>query len=137
MQKQGADIPDLPSEFSAELNMVMQSCLAKETWDRPTAEQLADYANQKRKGGTPQPQWTLPEDFGTTTQEKLVNGTDASVNLQTVVLSNDNIKVSHKEESVSLAPNSHAVAKNSSSSWLSWVFIVLSGLTAGAVLSLF
>lgn len=137
MQKQGADIPDLPSEFSAELNMVMQSCLAKETWDRPTAEQLVDYANQKRKGGTPQPQWTLPEDFGTTTQEKLVNGTDASVNQQTVVLSNDNIKVSHKEESVSLAPNSHAVAKNSSSSWLSWMFIVLSGLTAGAVLSLF
>lgn len=137
MQKQGADIPDLPSEFSAELNMVMQSCLAKETWDRPTAEQLADYANQKRKGGTPQPQWTLPEGFGTTTQEKLVNGTDASVNLQTVVLSNDNIKVSHKEESVSPAPNSHAVAKNSSSSWLSWVFIVLSGLTAGSVLSMF
>lgn len=137
MQKQGADIPDLPSEFSAELNMVMQSCLAKETWDRPTAEQLADYANQKRKGGTPQPQWTLPADFSATTQEKPVNGTDASVNKQTIVLSNDNTKVSSMEERVSPNPNSHAVVKNSSSSWLSWVLIVMAGLTAGSVLSMF
>lgn len=40
MQKNGAEIPSLGNKWSKDLNMVMQSCLAKETWDRPTARQL-------------------------------------------------------------------------------------------------
>ena len=44
LQKQGADLPELPSQYSDELNIVCVSCLAKETWDRPTAAQVRDYA---------------------------------------------------------------------------------------------
>ncbi|MBR4827009.1 MAG: serine/threonine protein kinase [Bacteroidales bacterium] len=46
LQKQGADMPELPDAYSERLNMVCASCMAKETWDRPTAAQLRDYAGQ-------------------------------------------------------------------------------------------
>lgn len=145
MQKQGADIPDLPAEFSAELNMIMQSCLAKETWDRPTAEQLADYANQKRKGSTPHPLWTLPEDYSKSIQEEPAKIDEDNEIQKTIVLSNNKSNVGANEGNASY--NSHVLennniksgytsVKSTSSSWLSWMFIVLSGLTAGAVLSI-
>lgn len=57
MQKQGAEIPDLPEEFSSRLNMVFASCLAKETWDRPTAAQLRDYAADVIAGKDPEVTW--------------------------------------------------------------------------------
>lgn len=44
MMNAGAEIPRLGSKWSANLNDVMQACLQKETWDRPTAEQLSEYA---------------------------------------------------------------------------------------------
>lgn len=44
--KQGADMPDLPETYSDTLNMVCHSCMAKEPWNRPTAQQLADFANR-------------------------------------------------------------------------------------------
>ena len=57
MQKQGADIPDLPDEFSMRLNMVFASCLAKETWDRPTAAQLTKFASAVLAGADPEVTW--------------------------------------------------------------------------------
>lgn len=42
------------------MNMVMQSCLAKETWDRPTAEQLEKYADAIIKGEPAKVTWNLP-----------------------------------------------------------------------------
>ncbi len=62
MQRQGAEIPELPDNFSQDLNIVMQCCLAKETWDRPTAEQLTEYAALKMKGKSPQFTWGIPDD---------------------------------------------------------------------------
>lgn len=62
MQRNGAEMPSLDNKWSKELNMVMQSCLAKETWDRPTAEQLEDYANSIIKGQTAKPIWRTPSD---------------------------------------------------------------------------
>ena len=45
MLNAGAEIPDLDtSRWSKNLNEVMRACLAKGTWDRPTAEKLEDYA---------------------------------------------------------------------------------------------
>lgn len=38
--KNGADIPNLPGNFSPDLNKLLQSCMAKEPWDRPTTEKL-------------------------------------------------------------------------------------------------
>ena len=63
LQKQGADMPELPEEFSETLNMVCQSCMAKQPWDRPTAQQLADYANKVLNGDSPIPTWKAAENF--------------------------------------------------------------------------
>lgn len=51
MLNAGAALPELDgSQWSANLNEIMQACLAKNTWDRPTAEDLADYTQQVLKG---------------------------------------------------------------------------------------
>ena len=50
MQKNGAELPELDDRWSNGMKMVMQSCLAKETWDRPTAEQLEKYSESILKG---------------------------------------------------------------------------------------
>jgi len=62
MLKKGADYPDLPKEFSKELDQTMKACLALETWDRPTAEDLADYATSKVKGQDVMAPWIKEED---------------------------------------------------------------------------
>lgn len=58
LQKKGADMPELPDEdFSPTLNMVVQACLAKEPWNRPTALQLTEFADRVLKGENPLPTW--------------------------------------------------------------------------------
>lgn len=57
MLNNGADYPDLPSDFSSDLNNTMKACLAKDTWVRPTAEQLAEFAAAKVKGKTIDAPW--------------------------------------------------------------------------------
>lgn len=60
MQRNGAEMPSLDNKWSKDMNMVMQSCLAKETWDRPTAEQLEKYADAIIKGEPAKVTWNLP-----------------------------------------------------------------------------
>ena len=55
--KQGAEIPELPEEFSEMLNVVCQSCMSKAPWERPTAAQLSDFANKVLNGDSPKPTW--------------------------------------------------------------------------------
>lgn len=50
MLQQGAELPELDERYSADLNRMMQACMAKETWDRPTAAKLAAYAATKLNG---------------------------------------------------------------------------------------
>ncbi len=51
MLNAGAALPELDqSKWSKNLSDVMQACLAKETWDRPTAEDLVDYTQQLMRG---------------------------------------------------------------------------------------
>ena len=40
----GAEIPDLPKQYSSELNDLIRSCMAKDPWDRPTADTLEEIA---------------------------------------------------------------------------------------------
>lgn len=60
MLRQGAELPALNNKWSKDLNMVMQSCLAKETWDRPTASQLEEFADAILKGVPAKITWTPP-----------------------------------------------------------------------------
>lgn len=55
IQKNGAEIPDLPANFSSQLNHLIQMCLNEEPWERPTAEQVAEYAQIAIEGGNPFP----------------------------------------------------------------------------------
>lgn len=60
MQRNGAEMPSLDNKWSKDMNMVMQSCLAKETWDRPTAQQLEEYAEAIIKGEPAKVTWNVP-----------------------------------------------------------------------------
>lgn len=44
MQKNGADIPEIKGEYSQELKDIIYKCLEKETWDRPSAREIMEYA---------------------------------------------------------------------------------------------
>lgn len=45
LQKKGADIPELQGDFSPLLKRTLEECLQAEPWDRPTAEDLEEIAN--------------------------------------------------------------------------------------------
>lgn len=57
LQKQGADIPELPDTFSDTLNMICQACLTKEPWNRPTAQQLVNFIDRYLEGENPPVTW--------------------------------------------------------------------------------
>ncbi len=46
----GADIPELRGEWSEGFRSLVDACLAKETWDRPTAARLVEMADSLLKG---------------------------------------------------------------------------------------
>jgi len=50
--KQGADMPELPEQYSETLNTICQACMAKEPWNRPTAAQLSEFAARILDGET-------------------------------------------------------------------------------------
>ena len=60
MQLHGAEIPEIPERYGKELQEVLEACLSRECWDRPTAEQLRDYAEAKLQGGNPDKTWGEP-----------------------------------------------------------------------------
>ena len=47
MELHGAELPELPNHFSKELGDLMSKCLAKDTWDRPTAQDIVDNLSNK------------------------------------------------------------------------------------------
>ena len=44
MQKGGAELPDITNDYSDSLKKVVYRCLALETWNRPSARELQEYA---------------------------------------------------------------------------------------------
>ena len=62
MLMSGAELPELDNgKWSKELNTVMQACLAKETWDRPKAQELKEYAAAVIAGAHPRTTWGNPQ----------------------------------------------------------------------------
>lgn len=50
MQKNGAEIPELPGDYSPELKMLIAACLSPQPWDRPLASQIGEYAGYALQG---------------------------------------------------------------------------------------
>ena len=57
MQLHGAETPKIPESYSRDLREAVAACLAKDTWNRPTAAQLQSYAEAKLRGETPASPW--------------------------------------------------------------------------------
>ena len=79
-QKSGAEIPDINGNYSDELKELVLACLCQETWDRPTAEQLSDYASDKLRGRNPVMSWKKK---GTDGQHENPNGRETQVLINT------------------------------------------------------
>ncbi len=47
MELHGAELPELPSDFSNKLGELMNKCLSKDTWDRPTAQDIINLTEEK------------------------------------------------------------------------------------------
>lgn len=50
LEKNGADIPIIEEDYSQELKDIIYSCLAKETWDRPSAKKIEELTYNKLHG---------------------------------------------------------------------------------------
>ena len=57
MQLHGAEVPELKGDFSLALKDTLAACLAKETWDRPTADRLHEFAKAVIEGENPSATW--------------------------------------------------------------------------------
>ena len=69
LQKKGADIPELPGDFSPLLKRTLEKCLEAEPWARPTAGRLEDIANDALKH--PETRNMIPEVFNAKTPEEV------------------------------------------------------------------
>jgi serine/threonine protein kinase len=50
-QKSGAEIPDIPGNYSPDLKKIVKLCLNEKPWDRPSAKQIAEWAKQEKISG--------------------------------------------------------------------------------------
>ena len=57
VQLKGAELPELPEIYSKDLRDTVTSCLNMDTWSRPTASELSEYAASKLKGENPPQPW--------------------------------------------------------------------------------
>lgn len=57
MQLNGAAVPELKG-VSPEISSLVQACMSKETWDRPTAAQIEEYAAARLRGESISCPWT-------------------------------------------------------------------------------
>ena len=57
VQLNGAELPELPDSYSQDLRDTVTSCLSMDTWRRPTASELAGYAESMLKGEKVRKPW--------------------------------------------------------------------------------
>lgn len=61
MLEHGAEIPALKGRWSEALRQTVETCLAKDTWVRPTASQLSAYASKCAQGLIEKDPWQSPD----------------------------------------------------------------------------
>ena len=59
LMNSGAVVPNINADYSDELKETVRACLAKETWNRPTAKELAEYAEAHLNGKSITPPWNI------------------------------------------------------------------------------
>lgn len=132
--KQGADMPELPEEFSSTLNMVCQACMAKETWNRPTAQQLSDFAAKVLDGASPEPTWNVVNETIQPAPEPVTSTVPVTQgNVQQTVMAADNAPAFAQN----YASNQENRRSESSFSPLLWAAAALSGLVIGYIINIF
>ena len=57
LQINGAVVPEIEENYTERLKQLVEDCLACDPWDRPTAEELSEYASDVLKGRTPETPW--------------------------------------------------------------------------------
>lgn len=83
LQKNGADIPVIEEDFSQDLKDIIYACLAKETWDRPSAKKVEEITYNKLHGIVLPPEPTADEnpvsqDVAETLVEEKANTVDST-----------------------------------------------------------
>lgn len=70
MLGRGAEIPSVKGPYSMDLKRVIRDCLAGDTWNRPQAQALCEYARAKVAGRPAQPSWAHVADNAPATSVK-------------------------------------------------------------------
>ena len=65
LQKNGAEIPIIEGDYSQELKDIISGCLAKETWDRPSASKIEEMTYNKMHGIVASGETTVKPDVPT------------------------------------------------------------------------
>ena len=152
--KQGADMPELPEEYSETLNMVCQACMTKETWNRPTAQQIADFATKYINGENPTPTWVKstevaqPAQAAPAVEEKKPEPTPEPApaptpepaknkrgNMNMTVVASQNVEPN--VETPAAMPrfiSSQEEQKNNIPAWV-WIVVGLAGVLSGFVIN--
>ena len=128
LQKQGAEIPDLPG-YSPQLNKLLAGCLAKDTWDRPTAQQINEYATACLKGGNPVATWLTPA--ATSNNDKAPQPFAAT---SESVVTEPQVSHSRSHETISYSSYGKKVESRGIPAWVYGVVSVV-GLAVGFLLS--
>ena len=135
MQLHGAEAPELEGTYSKDLQGVLESCLARDTWERPTAEQLQSYAEAKLRGETPARPW---ESGGVSEKREGQNETlkpeqgeaGKPKGNQTVAISQENVGNLKKAEGGS---GTREEGRKKKSGWI-WGVALLAAFAAGILL---
>lgn len=120
MMLSGAVVPDVPGDYSAELKETVRACLAKDTWARPTATELAEYAGAMLKGEKVRMPWKSRKSTGVEEKSHVSQNTRKTERKVTSVPVNAG----------ALPDKQHA--KTSKSKWV-WLTILLLLIVGGSL----
>ena len=98
MQLHGAETPEIPEGYGNDLQGVLEACMARDPWARPTTEQLHSYAEAKLRGENPVMPWKNQGKGGQTGNPAGKEGGDEGMGKQTVPRSGKGQTVPMAEE---------------------------------------
>ena len=128
----GAEMPELEDKYSRDLQTMLEACMSKDTWERPTAEQLQLYVEAKLRGETPTKTWksgNVSEKRDETLKPKQED-TDNLQGNQTVASSVGNVAGGSKKAE---AGSGRKEDRKRTSGWI-WVIVLLVVFAAGILL---